>query len=109
MDTPSNIPSSDIRNFLVRRLGEKEAAEIMDYINAEIHKALAEKDDASRREIALWRAEMKDQFATKEDAGHLEKKLIRRVSAAEGTLIVWSFVFWITLIIAVYILFRFLH
>lgn len=106
MQEQENISNTEIRNFLVRRLGEKEADEIMVYINSEIEKEVAEKVDASKKEIALWRDEMKNDFATKDDYQKFEKKLIRRVSRAEGTLILWSFVFWLTLIIAVAILFK---
>jgi hypothetical protein len=106
METPANIPATEIQNFLTRRLGEKEADEIMEYINAEIDKNVAEKVDASKKEIALWRDDMKNVFGTKEDAAKLEKKLVKRVSAAEGTLILWSFVFWLTLIIAMVVIFK---
>ncbi len=106
METPENISTADIRNFLERRLGEKEADEIMNYINTEIDKQVAEKVDASRKEITLWRDDMKNVFATKEDATVLQKELIKRVSTAEGTLILWSFVFWITLIIAIVVIFK---
>ena len=37
MDNPS-ISTAEIHNFLVRRLGEKEADEIMEYIESEIDK-----------------------------------------------------------------------
>ena len=97
-----------MENFLNRRLGEKEAAEIMSYVNSEIDKRVAAKTTESKNEIALWRSEMKNDFATKEDAVSLEKKLIKRVSAAEGTLILWSFVFWLTLIVAVFCIFKFI-
>ena len=106
METSENISNAEIRNFLVRRLGDKEADEIMVYIDTEIEKEVAEKVDASKKEIALWRDDMKNVFASKEDAARLEKKLVKRVSTAEGTLILWSFVFWLTLIIAVAILFK---
>jgi hypothetical protein len=108
METPANISTTEIQNFLVRRLGEKEADEIMEYINTEIDTRVAEKVDASKKEIALWRDDMKNVFATKEDAAKLDKKLVKRVSAAEGTLILWSFVFWITLIIAMIIVLKFM-
>jgi hypothetical protein len=108
MDTPGNISHSEIHNFLVRRLGEKEAGEIMTYINTEVDKEVALKVDASKNEIALWRDDMKNVFATKQDGAVLEKKLVKRVSAAEGTLILWSFVFWLTLIIAVFCIFKFI-
>lgn len=106
MDTPNNISNAEIKNFLVRRLGEKEADEIMSYINTEIDKKVAEKTDASKKEIALWRDDMKNVFATKEDYSKLEKKLTKRLSRAEGTLILWSFVFWLTLIIAIVVIFK---
>jgi len=106
METPGNISNTEIHNFLIRRLGEKEAAEIMAYINTEIDKEVSEKVEASKNEIALWRDEMKNIFATKEDAAKLEKKLVKRVSTAEGTLILWSFVFWLTLIIAIVVIFK---
>ena len=106
MDTPVNISNSEIKNFLIRRLGDKEAEEIMEYINTEIDKEVAEKMDASKKEIALWRDDMKNVFATKDDYSQFAKKLTRRVSRAEGTLILWSFVFWLTLIIAIIIIFK---
>ena|SRR5450432_1097341 len=108
METPANFYNTDIQNFLMRRLGEKESAEIMEYINTEIDRKVAEKVDASKKEITLWRDDMKNVFATKEDAIKLEKKLVKRVSAAEGTLILWSFVFWLTLIVAMIIVLKFM-
>lgn len=108
MDNATNISTSEIRNFLIRRLGDKEASEIMDYINTEIDKEVHARVDESRNEIALWRNEMKNDFATKEDAAVFEKKLIKRVSAVEGTIILWAFVFWFTLIIAMYVIFKFI-
>jgi hypothetical protein len=109
MDNGTNVSTSEINNFLVRRLGEKEAAEIMDYIHSEIDKQVIAKGEEARNEIILWRNEMKNDFATKEDAAILEKKLIKRVSAVEGTIILWAFVFWFTLIIAMYVIFKFMH
>ena len=109
MEVPPNISNTEIQNFLIRRLGEKEAAEIMEYINTEIDKKVSEKVDASRKEIALWRDDMKNVFASKEDAARLEKKLVKRVSGAEGTLILWSFVFWLTLIIAMIVVIKFMR
>ncbi len=109
MDTNTNISTSEINNFLVRRLGEKEAAEIMDYIHTEINKQVMAGTEASKNEITLWRNEMKNDFATKADAANLEKKLIKRVSSVEGTIILWAFVFWFTLIIAMYVIFKFIH
>ncbi len=107
MDTPENISHSEIKNFLIRRLGEKEADEIMTYIDTEVDKEVASQVDTTKKEINLWRDDMKNVFATKEDAEILQKKLVKRVSAAEGTLILWSFVFWITLIIAVFCIYKF--
>lgn len=109
MENPSPISTSDIKNFLVRRLGEKEADEIMEYIESEINKNITAKGDETKNEIDRWRNELKDKFATKEDAANLEKKLIKRVSKIEGTIILWSFVFWFTLIIAMYIIFKFIQ
>ena len=73
MENPEIIPHSEIHNFLIRRLGEKEAAEIMNYIDTEVDKEVALKVDASKKEITLWRDDMKNVFATKEDAAVLEK------------------------------------
>jgi hypothetical protein len=109
MDNPSSVSTSEIHNFLVRRLGEKEADEIMEYIHSEIDKNIAAKGDETKQEIDRWRNELKDNFATKEDQLSFEKKLIKRVSAVEGTIIVWMFVFWFTLIIAMYIIFKFIQ
>lgn len=109
MDNETNISTSEINNFLVRRLGDKEAAEIMDYIHSEVNKQVVAKGDETKNEITLWRNELKDSFATKEDAANMETKLMKRVSAVEGTIILWAFVFWFTLIIAVFIIFKFMH
>ncbi len=109
MDNETNISTSEINNFLVRRLGDKEAAEIMDYIHSEVNKQVVAKGDDTKNEITLWRNELKDSFATKEDAAIMETKLMKRVSAVEGTIILWAFVFWFTLIIAVFIIFKFMH
>lgn len=109
MDNETSISTSEINNFLVRRLGEKEAAEIMEYLHDEIEKQVVAKGDETKNEIILWRNELKNEFATKTDADNLEKKLIKRVSAVEGTIILWAFVFWFTLIIAMYVIFKFIH
>ena len=106
--TPKLFSHSEIHNFLIRRLGDNEAAEIMTYIDKEVDREVAMQVDASKKEISLWRDDMKNVFATKEDAAVLQNKLIKRVSAAEGTLILWSFVFWLTLIIAVFCIFKFI-
>ena len=108
MDTPTDISTAEINNFLIRRLGEKEASEIMTYINTEIDKQVTLKTDAIKREIISWREEMGQVFASKEAYEKMQSKLIRRVSSAEGTLILWAFVFWITQIAAVYCILRFI-
>ena len=109
MDNVTHVSTSEIHNFLVRRLGEKEASEIMEYIHSEIDKQVHARVDESKNEIVVWRNEMKNDFATKEDAAILEKRLVKRVSAVEGTIILWAFVFWFTLIIAMYVIFKFMH
>lgn len=109
MENNKNISTIEMETFLTRRLGEKEAHEVMDYINTEVDKQVALKTTESRNEIALWRTEMKNDFSTKEDAVNLEKKLIKRVSAVEGTIILWGFVFWLILIIAMYVIFKFIQ
>ncbi len=109
MDNPSEISTAEIHNFLVRRLGEKEADEIMQYIESEIDKNVTAKGDETKLEIDRWRNELKDNFVTKADQANFEKKLIKRVSAVEGTIIIWMFVFWFTLIIAMYIIFKFIQ
>ncbi|HVZ95338.1 MAG TPA: hypothetical protein VG847_00580 [Chitinophagaceae bacterium] len=106
MDNANNISGADLKNFLIRRLGEKEADEVMSYVNAVIDKEVSGKTDAAKKEIAQWRDDMKSTVATKDDYAKFEKKLIRRVSRAEGTLILWSFVFWLTLIIALVIVLK---
>ena len=100
MDTTQSN-SGDIKNFLTRRLGEKEADEIMVYIDEEVKKEVSEQVDASKKEIVTWREEMNTVFATKEDAKELQTKLVKRVSKSESTLILWTFVFWFTSLIAV--------
>lgn len=109
MDYPSAVSTSEIKNFLVRRLGEKEADEIMKYIESEINKNITAKGDETKQEIDRWRNELKNNFPTKENYANLEKKLVKRVSKVEGTIILWSFVFWVTLIIAMYIIFKFIQ
>ena len=107
MENNETISTSEIRNFLNRRLGEKESAELMEYINAEIEKNVEARTADVKNEIGLWRSEMKNDFATKADAADLQTKLVKRVSAVEGTIILWGFVFWLTIILAVYIIFKF--
>ena len=109
MENSENFSSSELHNFLERRLGAKEADEIMEYIEGEIDKRVLAKGDETMQEIERWRLELKNNFATKEDAVILEKKLVKRVSAVEGTIILWAFVFWFTLIIAMYIIFKFIQ
>lgn len=107
MEHNEAVSTLEIQNFLNRRLGEKEAAEMMEYINAEIEKNVEARTAEVRDEIMLWRNELKNEFATKADAATLQTKLVKRVSAVEGTIILWGFVFWITGILAVYIMLRF--
>ncbi len=109
MAVPEHIHSNEIENFLVRRLGDKEAAEIMTYIGKEVDRRVEDRVDYSKKEISVWREDMKEIFATREDAAILQNKLVKRVSAAEGTLILWSFVFWITLIVAVFCIIKFIN
>ena len=101
METPQNVSGSEIKNFLTRRLGEKEADEMMLYIDSEIQKEVSVQVDYVKKEIATWREQMQTIFATKEEGNELGHKLIKRVSKAEGTLILWAFVFWLTQLIAV--------
>ena len=101
METSQNVSGSEIKNFLTRRLGEKEADEMMLYIDSEIQKEVSVQVDTSKKEITMWREEMQTIFATKAEANELGHKLIKRVSKAEGTLILWAFVFWLTQLIAV--------
>ena len=109
MDTQSKITGSEMRNFLVRRLGEKEAAEVMGYIDAEVENQVTQKTESVRTEIVQWRNEMKNVFAGKEDAVKLQTKLLRRVSSAEGTLILWTFVFWLTTLVAILCFIKFIN
>ncbi|MEO6136710.1 MAG: hypothetical protein ABIP35_16265, partial [Ginsengibacter sp.] len=106
-NTP-NISTSEIKNFLVRRLGEKEGEEIMDYVQSEIDKNVAARVQDAQNESALWRSELKSELSTKAEASELQEKLTKRVSAVEGTIILWGFVFWITTIIAIYVIFKFM-
>ncbi len=101
MDTINDVSSTEMENFLTRRLGEKESAEIMTYINQQIDKKVSAKVDTTSKEISMWRDEMSKSFASKADAATLQQKLVKRVSGAESTLILWAFVFWITQLIAV--------
>ena len=109
MEESSSLSTEEIHNFLVRRLGEKEAAEIMEYIRAEIDRQVVGHAEETRLEIERWRNELKDNFATKQDALDLKEKLVRRVSKVEGTIILWAFVFWFPLILAMYIIFKFIQ
>ncbi|MEP6617604.1 MAG: hypothetical protein ABJA57_13535 [Ginsengibacter sp.] len=101
MNPASEITSAEMRNFLTRRLGEKEAAEVMGYIDTAIEKEVTQKTDNLRTEITAWRNDLKNVFATKEDDLKLQTRLLKRVSSAEGTLILWSFVFWLTQLVAI--------
>ena len=93
MDNSENLTSTEVRNFLVRRLGEKEADEIMEYIENETERRVLEKGEETRLEIERWRNEISQHFATKEEAAALQTRLVKRVSAVEGTIILWGFVF----------------
>ena len=104
----SNVSTSEIENFLIRRLGEKEGNEIIIYLHSEIDKKTEERIAEVKTETALWRSELKNEFYNKEDAINLEQKLVKRVSAVEGTIILWGFVFWITTLIAFYVIFKFI-
>lgn len=107
MDKPIDVSTVEINNFLVRRLGEKEAAEIMAYINKEVEREVAAKTDAVKKEITTWREEMSKVFAPKEAYEKMQIKLMKKVSGIESTLILWAFVFWLTQILAVYCIIRF--
>ncbi|MEO6683863.1 MAG: hypothetical protein ABIN48_13655 [Ginsengibacter sp.] len=108
MENASNVSTTEIENFLVRRLGEKEGSDIMEYVHSEIDKKVSERTAEVQAEIALWRTELKNEFYNKEDAISLEEKLVKRVSAVEGTIILWGFVFWITTLVAFYVIFKFI-
>lgn len=108
MENTPIVSTSEIRNFLVRRLGEKEGEEIMDYVQSEINKNVVARVEDAQNESALWRSELKTELATKVEAAELQEKLTKRVSAVEGTIILWGFVFWITTIIAMYVIFKFM-
>lgn len=108
MENSANVSTNEIENFLVRRLGDQEGRQIMDYINAEIDKNVAARVAGTRVEIEQWRTSLKDDFATKEDAAVLQERLVKRVSSVEGTLILWAFVFWFTLIVAMYVIFKYI-
>ena len=72
---------------------EKEAEEIMSYINKEVETEVANKVSDVKNEIPLWREEMKAVFASKDDADKLRGRLSKRISKAENTMILWNFVF----------------
>lgn len=108
MENASNVSTAEIENFLIRRLGDKEGSEIMEYVHSEIEKKAAERVSEVKTETALWRSELKNEFFNKEDAVTLEHRLVKRVSAVEGTIILWGFVFWITTLIAFYVIFKFI-
>ncbi len=107
LNQPDNISAADIENFLKRRLGEKEGESLMGFVNKEIEWRVKERVEVLQNEIALWRNQLKDSFATREDAAELKKRIVKRVGKVEGTIILWGFVFWITLIFAFYIVVRF--
>lgn len=108
MENASNVSTAEIENFLIRRLGEQEGKEIIEYVQSEIDKKTEERIAEVKTETALWRSELKNEFFNKEDAINLEEKLVKRVSAVEGTIILWGFVFWITALIAFYVIMKFI-
>jgi hypothetical protein len=108
-DKPINVSRADIKSSLLKSMGEKEADEVMSYINLEIEKEVAQKVDIGKKEIITWREDMGKMFATRDAYEKMQAKLIRRVSSAESTLILWSFVFWITQIVTVYCILKFLN
>lgn len=101
MDTQPNLSRSEVNNFLTRRLGEKEAGEMMSYIDSAVQSEVSAKVEDTKKQMLAWKEEMHTVFATKDDAKDLQTKLVKRVSNAESTSILWSFVFWITALIAV--------
>ena len=105
---PQDLSTAEINNFLTRRLGEKEAGEVMTYVDSEIEKRVSAKVDYSKKEIASWRDNMHKEFATRQDAEDLKIKLVKIVSKAESTLILWGIVFWITTLISLYCFLKFL-
>ncbi len=107
-DKPTNVSRADIRDSLLKNMGEKEADEIIVYINAEIEKEVAQKVDAGKKEIMTWKEDMGKIFATREAYEKMQAKLIKRVSSAESTLILWAFVFWVTQIVTVYCILKFI-
>lgn len=107
LNQPESISAGDIENFLKRRLGEKEGESLMGFVNKEIEAGVKGRVEVLQNEIALWRNQLKESFATREDAAELKKRILKRVSRMEGTIILWGFVFWITLIFAFYIVARF--
>ena len=107
MDKPIDLSKGEINNFLTRRLGEKEASEIMTYINTEVAKEVSLISDATKNEIITWREEMSKVFATREAYEKMQGKLIKKVSRIESTLILWAFVFWLTQIFAVFCIIKF--
>jgi hypothetical protein len=109
MDKSPGISTIEMRNFLIRRLGEKEAGEIMAYISKEIEKEALLKTEATKKEISSWREEMSKIFATKEAYEKMQIKLMKKVSGIESTIILWAFVFWLTQILAVYCLIKFVQ
>lgn len=109
MDKPVDTSTVDINNFLIRRLGEREASEVMAYINAEVEREVSVKSDTVKKEIITWREEMNKVFATREAYEKMQSKLTRRISGVESTLILWAIVFWITQILAVYCIIKFVR
>ena len=101
MEVSQNISRSDIQNFLTRRLGEKEAAELMIYMDEAVAKEVKNKKEDFNTQMIAWKDQMGTLFSTKEDAKDLQLKLVKQIGKAESTLILWGFVFWLTQMLAV--------
>ena len=43
MENASNVSTAEIENFLVRRLGEKEGTEIIEYVHTEIERKVVKR------------------------------------------------------------------
>src|SRR6185312_11349311 len=98
-----------IHNVLGRDLGNKQRNSILDSMHTVSARRVTGLGEETRLEIDRWRNELKDNFATRQDAVDLQTKLVKRVSRVEGTIILWAFVFWFTLILAMYIIFKFIQ
>jgi hypothetical protein len=90
----TEVSSAEMNNFLTRRLGEKEATEVMVYIDKEIDRRTEARIGNTKTEMRNWKEE-------------LYSKIHSRVSKAENTMILWGFVFWLTGLVAIYCFLRF--